>query len=164
MIATITTYTVFCRRGAHQRPRFVILLLLTLHTCWTFSFTYYLLMLIDARPLIGESWTENLIITIADTLYFFFDWQFFQQYLSASLLLPVVLDHTLGREELKSRTARALSTKLLITAVVFSALLAWFICSVVFNMIVVRVSITVIQTVVTVIFISSLYSIKQQLA
>ena len=68
--------------------------------------TYFAILLVQNQHIgiddpVQESWICNFIASIGDALLMIFDWLFFEQYLLASLILPIELNIDLVDKELK---------------------------------------------------------------
>ena len=50
-----------------------------------------------------QTWIGNLIATLCDVMLMTFDWLFFEQYLSAGLIMPIALDMFSDEKSLEAR-------------------------------------------------------------
>ena len=104
IVAMLTTYYVYCRRKPEQRPKFVKIQLWLMQGVWIFMMAYFISE-ITMPELNGhqqqqgedkhhkhQTWISNLLATICDLMLMTYDWLFFEQYLSAGLIMPIAMD------------------------------------------------------------------------
>ena len=96
VVTLATTYIVYCRRKADQRPFHVKAQLYFLNVFWMAFVVYYAMLLDlsvdeDKRSRLDD-WTLNMIASISDLMLIMSDYIYFEMYFSASLTLPIILN------------------------------------------------------------------------
>ena len=150
---------------------FVRIVLLCLYISTILSTFYYSRVLVNPSTYLAETGLDNAIQTLSDFFYFMFEWCFFYQYLSTSLLLPIVMDHQTSMDDVgyERRVKQAKKIMIIITSIFFSFLSVWFILSIVTSyrskehLGVVRSMITLPFSAMTLLFVWSLQRIKTQI-
>ena len=161
LVGSLTTFILYCRRQSNQRPRYVQLTVLFMNISSILSLYYYLslYMMVQAE----NTAFQNTVQTFSDLFFFLFDWVFFYQYLSASMLLPVLLDRNIDDQVYVERKKRAERIKYAITATFFVLLIAWLVICLIYPTIEMRTSINLLYLMETTYFVWCLAIIKQQL-
>ena len=97
LLTLTTSYIIFFRREKDQRPMVVMVqlgMLVGFCICYV-VFNFLVLHSINDCPGDGNGcrpWFANLLGTIENLFLLLYDWLFIEQYLSASLMLPVALE------------------------------------------------------------------------
>ena len=100
-------------------------------------------------------------MAVGDLLLMQYDWLFFEQYLSAGLMMPIALDMLSDEKSYEQRQVRANRKKIVIKVVFYTVLIGWFIATVVTGNFIVRLSMTGIYVFIGGVYLFSLRSIKK---
>ena len=164
--ALITTYIVFFRRKADQRPMFVKVQLLLLNLYSVIWIIYFALVIHKLRDdpaggqLNGDT-TINALAVLDDTAQALYDWIFFEQFFSAGIMMPIALDIVTDEETYKRKQERAKRCILGTRIMVYVTMFCWFIIAVYTGSTLIRVCNIFAYLVALIIFFWSLRSIKK---
>ncbi len=110
------------------------------------------------------TWTLNFLASIGDFVQIIYDWLFFEQYLAASLSLPIALNMDIDEKDLHVQRKRVQRIRLLVNVGFYVSVGSWFTISVYFGKMLVRFMVCLIYSLIVIIYLYSLIVIKSQLA
>ena len=178
VVLLVTTGILFCGRTKEQRPTFVLIqvsLLWLSQLCFSF---YNILLAFEKTSVNKQTALENIVPTVGDLLFLIHDWLFTEQFVSAALFLPIILENFSRGIYQSSDTTTSETSSLsadprekvarrklwgLIT-LAYTAIAAWTIASLIIGTLFVRMSLWMVQTLQTLIFAVSLYYLRKLIA
>lgn len=161
-IATVAaSIYIFCKRRGDQRPLFVTKQMVILNCFWISFMVYYVILVGQKGDNIStQSQVDNIFASLGDLFFILHDWIFTQQYLSASLLMPIAITMIDGESDTEKQKVRAKRIVVTLQVIFYTMTLAWFILSVLSGSLIIRFSINIVFIFLTLVFLVSLYRIK----
>ena len=97
IVTLAAAYYILFKLSAKERPLFVTYQTLLL-ICFSIPSMIYYSLLISKYPA-GQTWLQNILPTIADLCFILHDWIFTEEFLSASLRMPIAISMFKGKGE-----------------------------------------------------------------
>ena len=100
---------------------------------------------------------------MGDLFFILHDWVFTEQYLSASLLMPIAITMIEGESDTEKEKKRARLIVIICQIIFYSMTIAWFTLSVITGNFIWRFSINVVFFFLTIVFLVSLFRIRKMI-
>ena len=164
-----TSIFICARRKSVDVPRFVILQMICLNIMWVSFFIYYYFVLggylrtSSDQSLPEQTQLENIIATVGDLMMLIHDWLFLEQYLEASLMMPIALKmfRDFGSTDLTDEKVRARKIVFIVSVAFYTITFAWFATSAATGSAFVRLTMEIIFILETILFLWSFLRIQK---